>query len=160
MVYDDTAEGSLAPSNAYLMYEAPWENSSWNPRGCFGVYERINDTAEDSTLMDLWVDEGLPPPRVNGAWDRAAGWAWLQGWINATFDSSQLATVPRNHSEWRDFIPLAKQADAKVLWFNFRSWDWTSIDNANPKCSPMASKALQTSAPTLHATACRCRHTA
>ena len=142
MIYDFTAEGVEQPNpGVRILYEAPWVNptskyAEWNPPARFGVYEIVDDATEDETLFDFWVDEGLPHPRVPGAWDRPAAKAWLDAWIAAQYDMSNLAMVPNNLSEWRKFIPLAKKADAKVLWFNFRAWDWTSIDNVNPAVFP------------------------
>ena len=142
MIYDFTAEGAETPHpGVRILYEAPWVNptskyAEWNPPARFGVYEIVDDATEDETLFDFWVDEGLPHPRVPGAWDRPAAKAWLDAWIAAQYDMSNFAMVPKNLSEWRKFIPLAKKADAKVLWFNFRAWDWTSIDNVNPAVFP------------------------
>ena len=143
MVYDDTAEGVVQPSpgSVRILYEAPWVNptskyAEWNPPARFGVYEIVDDATEDETLFDFWVDEGLPHPRVPGAWDRPAAKAWLDAWIAAQYDMSNFAMVPNNLSEWRKFFPLAKKADAKVLWFNFRAWDYTAIDNVNPAVFP------------------------
>jgi len=142
MIYDFTAEGVERPSpGVRILYEAPWVNptstyAEWNPPARFGVYEIVDDATEDETLFDFWVDEGLPHPRVPGVWDRPAAKAWLDAWIAAQYDMSQIAMVPHNLSEWRKFIPLAKKANAQVLWFNFRAWDWTSIDNVNPAMFP------------------------
>ena len=144
MVYDFTGEGDPAPSGVLLQYESPWVNSTWVVPARFGVYERVDEDTEDDTLFDFWVDEGLPHPRLQGGvWDRQTAQEWLKGWINATFDMSNFGMVPRNLSEWREFIPWAKKADAKVLWFNFRVWDWTSIDNVNPHMFPNGVKDLK-----------------
>ena len=66
IVYDSTGEGAAPPAGVRLQYEAPWENSTWNPPARFGVYERVDDATEDETLFDFWVDEGLPRPRASG----------------------------------------------------------------------------------------------
>ena len=71
------------------------ESTRWNPPARFGVYEIGDPAIEDETLIDLWVDEGLPHPRVPGPWDRPAARAWLTAWINATSDISDFAMVPR-----------------------------------------------------------------
>lgn len=99
-------------------------------------YERIDDSTEDETLFDLWVDEGVSHPRVDGAWTREAAKAWLQSWIKFNYDSSQLAMVPASHSEFYDFFEFGQLMEAKTLWFNFRAWDYTSIDNVNPEIFP------------------------
>lgn len=44
--------------------------------------------------------------------------------------------VPASHSEFYDFFEFGKLMDAKTLWFNFRTWDYTSIDNVNPQIFP------------------------
>ena len=49
---------------------------------------------------------------------------------------SHIAMVPHNLSEWRAFFPYAKLMDAKSLWFNFRVWAGSSIDNVDPKVFP------------------------
>jgi len=138
MVYDATAEGQGPPNGkVHIFYEAPWVPASGlNPPARFGVYEIVDAETEDETLIDFWVDEGLPHPRVAGAWDRARAKAWIQEWIASQSDISNFAMVPKNLSEWREFIPLAKKAGSQVLWFNFRAWDWTSIDNVNPHMFP------------------------
>ena len=71
------------------------ESTRWNPPARFGVYEIGDPAIEDETLIDLWVDEGLPHPRVPGPWDRPAARTWLTAWINATSDISDFAMVPR-----------------------------------------------------------------
>ncbi len=53
----------------------------WNPHARFAIYERVDDDTEDETLLDLWVDEGLAHPRVNGSWDRPAARAWLEAGV-------------------------------------------------------------------------------
>ena len=123
MIYDGTAEGEPPSPEPSLHYEAPWENSTWTVPARFGIYERVDDEAEDETLYDLWVDEGIPHPRVNGTWDRDRAKAWVRSWTEAMYDMSNFGMVPQNHSEWFEFYPAAKRADAKVLWFNFRVWD-------------------------------------
>lgn len=114
MVNDGSGEGHAPRTNPWLLYEAPWDNSTWNPPARFAVYQPLNAATEDETLFDLWVDEGIAHPRVDGEWDRTAAKAWLQRWINATYDMSNFAMVPRNLSEWREFFPYAKMMDAKV----------------------------------------------
>ena len=91
---------------------------------------------EDETLFDLWVDEGLPHPRVSGTWDRSAAKAWIQAWIKANYDISHMAMVPHSLNEWRAFFPYAKLMNASALWFNFREWAGSSIDNVDPTMFP------------------------
>jgi hypothetical protein len=136
MIDDASGEGHNNKPHPILNYEAPWVNSTWNPHARFAVYERVDDATEDETLFDLWVDEGLAHPRVNGSWDRPTAKAWVETWTKATYDISHLAMVPRNLSEWRDFFPYGKLMDAKSLWFNFRVWAGSEIDNVSPKMFP------------------------
>eukprot|EP00039_Didymoeca_costata_P020810 m.342513 g.342513 ORF g.342513 m.342513 type:complete len:920 (-) comp21471_c0_seq1:215-2974(-) len=143
MVYDDTPEGHGPPAEPHIGFEAPWENSTWNPKARFAIYERIDDDTEDETLFDLWVDEGVPHPKVSGTWDRPTAKAWLQSWIDLNYDMSNMGMVPRNLSEWREFFPFGKLMDAKVMWFNFRVWDYTSIDNVNPAMFPTGKQGFK-----------------
>ena len=135
MIDDSSGEGH-ARTQPSLEYEAPWVNSTYAPHPRFAIYERVDDATEDETLFDLWVDEGYAHPRVNGTWDRPTAKAWLEGWTKANYDSSHLAMVPHNFSEWRDFFPYAELMGATSLWFNFRVWAGSEIDNVDPKVFP------------------------
>jgi len=106
MIYDSTGEGHPPVPNPSLHLEAPWDNSVWNPRPRFAVYEVVDAVTEDETLFDLWVDEGISHPRVDGEWDRAAAKMWMDGWVKENYDASAMGMVPRNLSEWRMFFPL------------------------------------------------------
>jgi hypothetical protein len=136
MIDGGGGEGQGFPSQPSLRYEAPWAKATWNPHARFAIWERIDDSTEDETLYDLWVDEGLPHPRVNGPWDRPAAKAWIKAWTASIYDSSEMAMVPHNLSEWREFFPYAKLMDANTLWFNFREWSGSSIDNVDPNVFP------------------------
>jgi hypothetical protein len=136
MIDGGGGEGQGFPSQPSLHYEAPWVNTTWNPHARFAVWERVDDATEDETLYDLWVDEGLPHPRVSGSWDRPAAKAWVKAWTASVYDSSQMAMVPHNISEWREFFPYGELMEANTLWFNFREWSGSSIDNVDPKMFP------------------------
>ena len=149
MVWDHPSVGRDPGTGVNLTHEAPWVapstvHSAWNPPARFGVHEIGDPATEDETLIDLWVDEGLPHRRVSGPWDRPTARAWLATWINATSDVSNFAMVPKNLSEWRKFILLAEKADAKVLWFSVglrldrQRQPWRRSRTASPTSSASA----------------------
>ena len=126
-----------------------WESSPANPLGGFALYEYVDPTQEDDTLLDLWVDEGLPHPKVAGTWNRAAANAWLDAWIAMARDTSYLNIVPTNLAEHAAFLPHAKAMDAKALYLWNLIWRgeyWLSLrqnDEINPLMYPGGLADLQ-----------------
>ena len=53
-----------------VVWPAFWHRSPQDPLGGFAIYEKTDDNDEDATLLQLWVKEKLPHPKVAGAWTR------------------------------------------------------------------------------------------
>ena len=97
-----------------------WETDTL---GGFALYERIDDAAEDETLLDLWVDEGMAHPDVAGVWDRATAEAWLDDWIDEAYDTTFLNINPTDLAQHDDFLPYAQLLGAKAIYLNNRVWN-------------------------------------
>ncbi|MBL7106335.1 MAG: hypothetical protein ISS77_01845 [Phycisphaerae bacterium] len=119
-----------------------WETSATNALGAFALYEYVDPAQEDETLLDLWVDEGLPHPKVEGVWDRAAAEAWLEEWIDMAYDTSYLNIVPDTYAEHYDYLPYAEKMSAKAMYLWNLIWRgeywlrYRQNDEINPNMYP------------------------
>lgn len=120
----------------------PVGNHASQPLGGFALYEYADPAQEDNTLLSLWVDEGLPHPKVAGPWNRAAANAWLDAWIAMAYDTSYLNIVPTSLAEHSQFLAAAAAMDAKAIYLWNLIWRgeyWLDIrqnDQINPLMYP------------------------
>ena len=126
-------------SSVSIKRRSLWET---NVLGAFALYAYENNEQEDETLLDLWTMEGLPHPKVDGEWTRAAAEAWLNDWIAQSTDSSYLNMVPIDFDEHSDFLPYAQKMDAKafylwnLVWRGEYGLNYRQNDEINPNMYP------------------------
>lgn len=105
-----------------VTWPALWNRHSSNPPGGFALYERIGDDDEDETLLRLWVEEGLPHPRVDGPWDLARARTWVREWQARFADRSQLILAAKTPTELRAGLALARRANLRQVYLFTDVW--------------------------------------
>ena len=136
---DYMMSASNSTTSVSIQRTALWESTIL---GAFALYQYVDDNQEDETLLDLWTMEGLPHPKVDGVWDRAAAEAWLDNWIVESTDSSFFNIEPSDLAEHFEFIPYAKTMDATALYLWNKIWrgeyllDYRQNDEINPVIYP------------------------
>ena len=143
---DYMMSASSSTTSVSIQRVSLWETSIL---GAFALYEYVDNDQEDEALLDLWTMEGLPHPKVSGAWDRAAAEAWLDNWIVESTDSSYLNVVPNDFDEHSAFIPYAKKMDATALYLWNKIWrgeyqlNYRQNDEINPAMYPNGLSDMQ-----------------
>lgn len=105
-----------------VTWPALWNRHPANPAGGFALYERTGDDDEDETLLRLWVEEGLPHPRVDGPWDLARARAWVRAWQSRFTDRSQLILAAKSPAELRAGLALARRANLRQIYLFTDVW--------------------------------------
>ena len=105
-----------------VTWSALWNRDPSNPRGGFALYERTGDDDEDATLLRLWVEEGLPHPRVDGPWDLPRAQGWVRAWQARFADRSQLILAAKTPAELRDGLALARRANLRQIYLFTDVW--------------------------------------
>ncbi|MBD0400609.1 hypothetical protein [Flammeovirga sp. EKP202] len=113
-----------------------WDISDENPLGGFAIYLSRNEQQEDNALFDIWVNEGLPHPKVKGKWTKAKAKAWLDEWIETSYDVSNINILPKTPEELDEFLPYAKMMDAKGIYEHPVVWNAHTFDGVNEKIYP------------------------
>jgi hypothetical protein len=105
-----------------VSWPALWNRHPANPPGGFALYERSGDEDEDETLLRLWVEEGLPHPRVEGPWDLARARAWVREWQGRFADRSQLILAAKTPAELRAGLAQARRANLRQIYLFTDVW--------------------------------------
>ena len=105
-----------------VTWPALWNRHPSNPPGGFALYERTGDEDEDETLLRLWVEEGLPHPRVDGPWDLARARTWVREWQARFADRSQLILAAKTPAELRAGLALARRANLRQVYLFTDVW--------------------------------------
>jgi hypothetical protein len=146
LALDYMVDASDATSYVSVKRMSLWETNTF---GAFALYEYVDDAQEDETLLDLWVNEGLPHPAVSGVWNRAAAEAWLDDWVDMAYDTSYLNIVPDTFEEHDAFMPSAMNMDAKAIYMWNLIWRgeywlrYRQNDEVNPAMYPNGLTDLQ-----------------
>jgi len=99
-----------------------WNRSPENPLGGFALYLSSDEADEDETILQIWVNEGLPHPKVEGTWDLPAARAWIKRWLSAYSDQSRFWIAARTPEELYAAVPYAAKAGARDVYLFTDSW--------------------------------------
>ncbi len=99
-----------------------WHRSAQNPLGGFVIYEKTDDSDEDATLLQLWVDEKLPHPKVTGDWTVARARQWIADWQHRFADRGQLILAGKSIAELHEGVEFAKRAGLKQIYLFTDTW--------------------------------------
>jgi len=99
-----------------------WNRNPQNPLGGFAVYLPKDKADEDEILLNIWVNEGLPHPKVEGNWDLAAAHAWIDRWLEMHGDQSRFWTAARTPEELYAVVPYAEKAGVRDVYLFTDTW--------------------------------------
>ena len=99
-----------------------WAKSQGDPLGAFALSAPTDEADDDETLLHLWVNEGLPHPKVEGEWTIDRARQWLKDW-QATFEDQ--STMILGASSLEELYRLADKAKAigmKRVYLHTDAW--------------------------------------
>ena len=105
-----------------VAWPAFWHRSPQDPLGGFVLYEKNGDEDEDATLLQLWVNEKLPHPHMDGEWTLARARQWVTDWQHRFADRGQLILAGQSLAELRDGVEFAKRAGLKQIYLFTDTW--------------------------------------
>ncbi len=93
-----------------------------NPYGGFALYVARDPDDEDDTILQIWADEGLPHPKVEGPWNLEAARRVVEEWQTRYADQSQFYLAARNPEELYDGVQYAERAGVKDVYLFTDTW--------------------------------------
>jgi len=115
-----------------VAWPAFWHRSAPNPLGGFALYEKTDERDEDDTLLQLWVQEKLPHPKVAGPWTMERARQWIEQWQRRFAVRDQLILAGRSIAELHEGVEFARRAGLKQIYLFTDTWRtdpfWPSTD--------------------------------
>jgi hypothetical protein len=126
-----------------------WQRSAHTPLGGFALYVPSDDADADETLLHIWANEGLPHPKVNGAWTVDTARTWLAEWQRQFADQSQMLISAATNAELYTLADFAAKLDIKRIYMHTDTWHgeyWPkkfSFLHLNPNTFPKGEEDFQ-----------------
>ena len=86
-----------------------WARQPQDPMGGFAFYSGEDEAREEETFYRIWVNEGLPHPKIDGEWSLERAKAWVEAWKATSGTYSEMYILPHGPE---DLKPLAQQTKA------------------------------------------------
>lgn len=99
-----------------------WNRHPENPAGGFALYWPEGEADEDRTILRIWVDERLPHPRVEGAWDLEAAEAWVAEWLKTHGEQSRFWIAADSPEELYGVAAYAEKAGVREVYLFTDTW--------------------------------------
>lgn len=110
------------PSEDGLVWPWLWARNSPNPLGGFAIQKPLDDADFDDCLLQIWVAEGLPHPKVEGEWTVARARKWLTAWQARFSDQSTLVIGAANRKELDQMTGWARDLGMKRVYLHTDTW--------------------------------------
>jgi hypothetical protein len=99
-----------------------WKRQDALPMGGFALYAPGSPQDEDETLLRIWVNEGLPHPKVAVEWNLESARKWLADWQKSFSDQSQMLISASSSRELYQLADYAATLDVKRLYMHTDTW--------------------------------------
>ena len=96
--------------------------ASGNPLGAFAIQRRGTDAEFDENRLKMWVQDGLPHPKVEGKWTMERARAWLADWQERFSDQSCLVIGAKNRDELDTMTAWAEELGMKRIYLHTDTW--------------------------------------
>lgn len=99
-----------------------WAGSQVDPLGAFAISMSTRPEEQDETLLHLWVNEGLPRPKVQGDWTIPRARRWLAEWQAGFVDQSTMVLGASSLEELYRLTDKAKALGMKRVYLHTDVW--------------------------------------
>jgi len=104
-----------------------WWSWLWSPNkdsilGGFALFAPSSLEEEDETLLQLWVNEGIPHPKVKGEWTMEKAREWLAEWQKKFADESTMQITAKSNQDLYTLADYAAKMDMKGIYMHTDTW--------------------------------------
>lgn len=119
-----------------------WHRSTNDPLGGFAFAVPLSDEDHDDTILEIWVDEKMPHPKIEGEWTLERARTWVREW-QATFPRfDQLIIAAKKPEDLDTLLEFAKRLQVNRVYLHTDTWRgeyWPRTNDAlhvNPTVFP------------------------
>ncbi len=99
-----------------------WHRNPKDPLGGFAVYGLDSDDQNDEALTQIWVNEDIPKPKINGAWTAERVRRWVDDYARRFQDLTAMVLSASSPAELQKLTDYAQQAGVKVVKLHTDTW--------------------------------------
>ena len=98
--------------------------SEKNSLGSIAMWSPKNNEDDDETLYQVWANENMPHPKVDGEWTVARAKQWISDYINIVCKEykTQMYIGPRRPEDLKLIAEEAKRFGIKKLYMHLNTW--------------------------------------
>lgn len=105
--------------------------SKKNPIGSFAMYAYNSIEESDHALLQIWANEGLPHPKVEGEWTYEKAKKWLADWQDRFKDQSTFIVGANNKEELYSITEKAIAMKMRKVYLHTSTWRGEYWPNKN-----------------------------
>lgn len=99
-----------------------WNRNPSDPLGGFALFVADNDEQFNETLLDIWVTEKLPHPKVEGEWTLERARQWVVEWHKAFPRQDQLTIAAKAPQDLDVLFEFAKKLQVNRIYMHTDTW--------------------------------------
>lgn len=97
--------------------------SESNPLGSIAMWKLKGDQADDETLYQIWANEDVPHPKVEGEWTVARAKQWISDYIKMRKEySTQMYIGPRSPEDLKLLADEAEKFGIRRIYMHLNTW--------------------------------------
>lgn len=113
---------SVFDNDVQVLCEFIWNRDKGNPLGSFALYTAASEDEEDDIILEIWANETLPHPRVEGAWTHGRARAWVAEWHRRFAQRNQMMIEGDSLEELYEGAEYARRAGCNEVYLFTNSW--------------------------------------
>lgn len=100
------------------------QRSKDNPLGGIALWYPKNDEDDDEILYDVWANENMPHPKVEGEWTVARAKKWISDYIDIVCKTytTQMYIGPRKPEDLKPLADKAAEFGMKKVYMHLNTW--------------------------------------
>ena len=114
----ESAEGQ----DIEIAFPRIWDDYPGNPKGGFALYKSESEDEEDECILQIWANEAMPHPKIEGEWNYEAARTWVDRVCCMFEDQSLMYITGRSVDELKKFELYLKAADSKIIYLFTDVW--------------------------------------
>lgn len=123
MPLDSVTRKNWDPTRYNPCFYGVLRRSEGNPLGSIAMWYPENEEQDDEVLYQVWANEGMPHPKVDGAWTVARAKQWVADYIQMRRELSTMMVIgPRKPEDLKPLVDEAKTFGIGSIYMHLNTW--------------------------------------
>lgn len=122
--YMTYSRGLWASVRSFISVSWPylWNRGDGDPLGGFAFFVPLNDEDHNESLLNIWVEENLPHPKIGGEWTVERARQWVKEWQDRFRETHTLYISAKTPANLDVLIDYAKKLKVNRIYMHTDTW--------------------------------------